>query len=111
MRFELWHRIAPTFGNNNPRELQLSFPKGFRQVAVIDAPDVRAVFGLSNHIDRSWTENPEVVALPVGTQLRSTSVGDCIVNEETLDAWTIDGMGLTQFEGDATRLPVKRTQE
>lgn len=98
MRFELWHRDVPTFRDNNPRELQLDFPKGFTMVAIIDAPAVGAVFQLSNHIDRPWTENAEVVELPKGDRLRSTSVGDVIVNIETINAWTIDDIGLTQFE-------------
>jgi len=101
MRFELWHADIPTFRDNNPRMLQLDFPKGFTHVATIEAPAVEAVFGLSNHIDRPWTENPEVVELPSadGNRLRSTSVGDVIVDAETMAGWTIDSMGLTQFEG------------
>jgi hypothetical protein len=107
MRFELWHRDVPNFRDNNPRELQLDFPKGFTKVAVIDAPHVEAVFGLSNHVTRSWTENSEVIELPKGNHVRSTSVGDVVIAVETLDAWSIDSIGLTQFEGDATRLPKK----
>lgn len=99
MRYEVWHRYAPTFTENNPRELQLSFPTGFYKVAVVEAEHEGAVFGLTNHIHHSWTENPEIVALPNGDRQRSTSVGDVIVNEQTQDAWTIDGIGMTQFEG------------
>ena len=99
MRYEVWHRQAPTFGENNPRLLQLDFPKGFVLVAVVDVADEHAVFTVTNHVQHAWTTNPEVVELPRGVGQRSTSVGDVIVEQDTLRAWTVDRIGLTQFEG------------
>ncbi len=56
------------------------FPDDFRHVADVDAPELGAVFGLTNHIDSPWVNNPGV-RIPDGvdpTRLRSTSVGDVI---------------------------------
>ena len=57
------------------------------------------VFALTNHIDRSWTENPEVVwhtAAPV----RSTSVGDVILSSESGRAWLVMPFGLQELAAD-----------
>ena len=52
------------------------------EVAVdkVGAAALDVAFEKTNHIDRSWQENPEVEAKVA--QARSTSVGDVIVTEE-----------------------------
>jgi hypothetical protein len=54
-----------------------SFPADYRRVAVVDCKDVDDVFRATNHIDESWTKNPEVVTL-IEKSVRSTSVGDVV---------------------------------
>ena len=54
-----------------------SFPADHERVAVVECSDVDDAFRATNHIDRSWTENPEVVSL-IGNRHRSTSVGDVV---------------------------------
>ena len=70
----------------------------YTHVADVDAP-LEQVFALTNHIDRPWTENPEVVwhtAAPV----RSTSVGDVIVSLQSGQAWLVLPFGLQELAVD-----------
>ncbi len=70
----------------------------YTHVADVEAPLGR-VFALTNHIDHSWTDNPEVVwhtAAPV----RSTSVGDVIVSQESGRAWMVMPFGLQELTAD-----------
>jgi hypothetical protein len=67
----------------------------YTHVADVVAP-LGQVFALTNHIDHSWTDNPEVVwhtAAPV----RSTSVGDVILSEESGQAWLVMPAGLQEL--------------
>lgn len=54
-----------------------SFPADYRRVAVVECKNVDDVFRVTNHIDESWTKNPEVVTL-IEKSVRSTSVGDVV---------------------------------
>ncbi len=70
----------------------------YTHVADVEAP-LGQVFALTNHIDHSWTDNPEVVwhtAAPV----RSTSVGDVIVLQESGRAWLVMPFGLQELAAD-----------
>jgi hypothetical protein len=70
----------------------------YTHVADVEAK-LSQVFALTNHIDRPWTENPEVVwhtAAPV----RSTSVGDVILSEESGRAWLVMPFGLQELATD-----------
>ena len=70
----------------------------YTHVADVVAP-LGQVFALTNHIDHSWTENPEVVwhaAAPV----RSTSVGDVIVSRQSGQAWLVMPFGLQELAAD-----------
>ena len=70
----------------------------YTHVADVEAP-LGQVFALTNHIDHSWTENPEVVwhtAAPV----RSTSVGDVIVSLPSGQAWLVMPFGLQELAAD-----------
>lgn len=65
-----------------------TFPEDFRHVADVRAYEIGAVFQLTNHIDRPWTENEEVL-IPAGVnprELRSTSVGDLVQDGDKLYA-------------------------
>src|SRR5258708_7841979 len=51
----------------------------YTHVADVEAP-LAQVFALTNHIDHSWTSNPQVVWHATTAPLRSTSVGDVIMS-------------------------------
>lgn len=51
----------------------------YREVALIEAPDIHQVFRLSNHIDSDWTRGPAVHA--VSRPARSTSIGDIVQDQ------------------------------
>jgi len=77
MKYNVYHAINPTFGFGEP----LKFPDEYEKVAVVDADSLEDTFRITNHIDKSWTTNSEVVEL-IKLHNRSTSVGD-IVEDET----------------------------
>ena len=82
--------IAP-----QPERWYTNRSRHYTHVADVLAP-LAQVFRLTNHIDRSWTENPEVVwhtAAPV----RSTSVGDVIVSLQSGQAWLVMPFGLQEL--------------
>jgi hypothetical protein len=70
----------------------------YTHVADVEAP-LGQVFALTNHIDHPWTENPEV-AWHTAAPVRSTSVGDVIVLQESGRAWLVLPFGLQELEAD-----------
>jgi hypothetical protein len=70
----------------------------YTHVADVEAP-LGQVFALTNHIDHSWTENPEVV-WHTATPVRSTSVGDVIVSQESGRAWLVMPFGLQELAAE-----------
>jgi hypothetical protein len=71
----------------------------YTHVANVEAP-LAQVFALTNHIDKSWTSNPQVVWHATADPLRSTSVGDVIVSCESGQAWLIMPIGLQELPPD-----------
>ena len=71
----------------------------YRHVADVVAP-LERVFALTNHIDRPWTDNPEVVWHALVAPLRSTSVGDVIVSTRSGTAWLVLPLGLQELSPD-----------
>ena len=68
----------------------------YTHVADVEAP-LGQVFALTNHIDRPWTDNPEVV-WHTAAQVRSTSVGDVILSGENGQAWLVMPAGLQELK-------------
>src|SRR5258708_17948492 len=68
----------------------------YAQVADVVAL-LEQVFALTNHIDHPWTSNPEVVWHTTVSPLRSTSVGDVIVSQESGRAWLVMPIGLQEL--------------
>jgi hypothetical protein len=105
MTFEVWHADAPTWQDNTAVTLA-AFPAGFTHVANVDTEAVGAVFQLTNHITHNWTENRGVTPV-IGPHVRSTSVGDIIVEATAIGAdaagrpvwrrWSVEGIGLRAF--------------
>ena len=73
--------------------------RSYTHVADVVAP-LEQVFAFTNHIDHSWTSNPEVVWHATAAPLRSTSVGDLIVSCESGQAWLVMPIGLQGLPPD-----------
>ncbi len=73
--------------------------RSYTHVADVVA-SLEQVFALTNHIDHSWTSNPQVVWHVTTAPLRSTSVGDVIVSYENGQAWLIMPIGLQELPPD-----------
>lgn len=70
--------------------------RNYMHIADVSAP-LERVFALTNHVDHSWTSNPEVVWYATRLPLRSTSVGDVIVSYTTGQAWLVMPIGLQEM--------------
>ena len=100
---DLYAMIAP-----QPEHWYTERSLHYTHVADVEAP-LGQVFALTNHIDHPWTDNPEVVwhtAAPV----RSTSVGDVIVSQESGQAWLVMPFGLQELAVDQN-LPTKEDEK
>ena len=73
--------------------------RSYTHVADVVGP-LEQVFALTNHIDHSWTKNPEVVWHATGVQLRSTSAGDVILAYDSGQAWLVMPIGLQELPPD-----------
>lgn len=91
-RFMVFHYVRPDrFAFSTGTEF--NWPEGFTQVAVVTCETMGQVFELTNHIDRSWFDNPGVEVL---VQSRSTSVGDAIMDEAG-DVYIVAGVGFERI--------------
>ena len=90
---DLHAMIAP-----HPERWYTDRSRHYTHVADVLAP-LGQVFRLTNHIDRSWTDNPEVVWHP-DAPVRSTSVGDVIVSLQSGQAWLVMPFGLQELAAD-----------
>lgn len=92
-RFAVYHAIDPMeMAQPQTEHWHTDRETHYRHVADVAAPFDR-MFLLTNHLEHSWTSNPEVVWHATNTPLRSTSVGDVIVACETGQAWLIMPFG------------------
>ena len=66
----------------------------FDLVAEVEGDDLDRAFAATNHIDRDWSENPDVKVM-TANQRRSTSVGDLVVREGV--TFVVDRMGFTEL--------------
>ena len=71
----------------------------YTHVADVVAP-LAQVFALTNHINHSWTSNPQVIWHVTTAPLRSTSVGDVIVSCDSGLAWLVMPIGLQELPPD-----------
>jgi len=80
--YEIYHADARVFRNTLLGEYDDIDPqKDYSCVARITAQNVDDAYRLSNSIDHYWGDNPEVL-ITFRSALRSTSVGDIIVDPE-----------------------------
>jgi len=92
MRYLVYHskdiidmvrRLGPA-----PEEINL---KNYDLVAMVESETLDDVFRITNHIDTSWWNNPEVIM--AYNEVRSTSVGDVAVELESHKAHMVMGIG------------------
>ncbi len=93
--FEVYHATTPTFMDTDPAFLKETFPMQHTFVARVATDDVHRVYQLTNHIDRSWLENPEVT--PGVTRARSTSVGDVFIDRANGKGYVVNSIGLGEW--------------
>jgi hypothetical protein len=74
MKYTVFHAKEPNFGMGKPPEF-----KDYEKVAEVETTGLESVFRLTNHINHSWTQNPEVRWFK-GGGVRSTSVGDIVID-------------------------------
>src|SRR5260221_13726210 len=99
-RYAVYHAHDP-FAMVTPQAAHW-FRERFRyytHVADVEAP-LEQVFALTNHIDHSWTSNPQVVWHATTAPLRSSSVEDVIVSYENGQAWLVMPIGLQELPSD-----------
>jgi hypothetical protein len=69
----------------------------YRRIAEVEVSSedpLNRIFRLTNHFDeKAWMSNPEVVWFDTHMLIRSTSVGDVIVNEQAGQAWMVIPFG------------------
>ena len=64
------------------------------EVEISPEDPLNRIFRLTNHFDeKAWVSNPEVVWFDTHMPIRSTSVGDVIVNEQAGQAWMVIPFG------------------
>lgn len=79
----------------------------YRHVADVEADledtPLSRVFRLTNHLDdHPWAENAGVIWHDTTRPLRSTSVGDVVVNTVTNEAWMVMPFGFTLLQRTET---------
>ena len=80
MNYKVYQANNPTFGFGT----QPKFPEEYTLVATVNADGLDEVFESTNNIDKLWTQNENIVMLhklPTPNGIRSTSVGDVVVDE------------------------------
>lgn len=75
---------------------------------VYNIDNIEKTFELTNHIDKSWTENTaNVTELEKGAGKRSTSVGDIVLDAEKEKIFVVSDFGFTELNNknvDAKKL-------
>lgn len=85
-KYLIFHHKDPSF--LLPDKANDYYPVSVRRydkIAFVTAKNLGDVFKLTNHIDHDWTENDQVRLCPDVTRARSTSVGDLVLNLDTMD--------------------------
>src|SRR5260370_6842732 len=96
-RYAVYHADDP-FGMITPQAAHWYADRYRHYTHVADVVAVlEQVFALTNHIDHPWTSNPEVVWHTTVSPLRSTSVADVIVSQETGRAWLVMPTGFPEL--------------
>jgi hypothetical protein len=91
--FAVYHAIDPLeMALPHPAHWHTDKERHYRHVTDV-AASCEQVFALTNHIDYPWTRNPAVIWHAADRALRSTSIGDVMVDCYTQEAWLILTVG------------------
>lgn len=72
---------------------------GYRPVAFVHNVPMERVFELTNNIDDLWVKNKDhVVSLTNEEGLRSTSVGDVIIDPQAYKVFAVSDFGFTELD-------------
>jgi len=79
------HKIDPIFflPQSDPDGQHMVVQNEYDRIAIVTADSLDEVFEKTNHIYEDWTKNDGVSMIVKGA--RSTSVGDLVLNMDTLD--------------------------
>jgi len=90
-RWTVYHADNPNFGfGERPK-----FPQEYTKVALVACENIEDAFRLTNHIERDWKYNPEIIWY--GARCRSTSVGDIVIDPD-LGIWYCDSVGWEKLD-------------
>ena len=92
--FQVFHHdVEKDRLNSFSEDVFAKWPLHYRRVAVVEAPELGAVFELTNHIHDNWTKGPAVATLDE-PRARSTSVGDVVIDADD-KVYGVAGIGFT----------------
>ena len=93
----VFHALHPNFMGSEMRDLAKPppWPSDFRQVALVGTESLDTAYAWTNHIGKSWTENPLVKVL--ADRVRSSSVGDVFVTPDG-KAHRVDSCGFIEVK-------------
>lgn len=66
-----------------------------RPGALVEASSLEEVFRVTNNIDHSWTENPEVKKVLTSSP-RSLSVGDLVHDQDANKLYVVESLGFRE---------------
>ena len=98
----VYHASVGTFGQSSVCPMP-NWPDDYEFVAKVDGDLLEDAFVLTNHIEKSWTENDGVEEIGPGPH-RSTSVGDVVVNSQ--GAFLCRGNGWQEISKEGEGLAV-----
>jgi len=103
MRYLVYHSKDPSDmvkmlnDDNILKEVNL---KNYNMVAMVEALNTNDVFMVTNHIEKPWWENSEIIKHYINT--RSTSIGDIIVEFDfktpAAKAFIVSGLGFKEVK-------------
>ena len=95
---QVWHDRKPLFGFGDGTA---KFPEDYVHVADVDTDSLDVAFERTNNVTGPWWDNEHVYAMEAGILakgLRSTSVGDIAVHNDTV--YLCYPVGWRQVEGE-----------
>lgn len=97
------HHKEPTFRLNEDHKLDGGYLVSMRDylpIATVSAGSLGEAFELTNHVDHCWTKNDGITLFnrELADKVRSTGVGDLVLNLETLTLMICGPVGWERAE-------------
>ena len=103
-KYLIFHDKNPNFWLDDDAKVNGAYPVcdlHFNKVAIVEAADLGELFYKTNHVDHDWTTNDGVEILDRELSIRSTSVGDVVLNLETMELLICAPIGWEKAEWTA----------